>query len=58
MKIMIGLRVEPEFKEFLQKLADEENRTLSNFINHALLTYIQEHKGVDWRKESDKKAKK
>ena len=51
---MIGLRVEPKFKKFLQKLADGENRTLSNFIMNALSTYIKEHKGIDWRKEGGK----
>jgi predicted transcriptional regulator len=50
MKIMIGLRVTKEFKAFLQKLADEENRTLSNFIENAVLAYIKERKGVDWKK--------
>ena len=29
MKIMLGIRVEPELKDLLQKLADEENRSLS-----------------------------
>jgi len=47
---MIGLRVTEEFKVFLQKLADGENRTLSNFIENAVLTYIKEQKGVDWKK--------
>jgi hypothetical protein len=47
---MIGLRVTEEFKAFLQKLADEENRTLSNFIENAVLSYIKEHKGKDWKK--------
>jgi uncharacterized protein (DUF1778 family) len=50
MKIMIGLRVTEEFKAFLQKQADGENRTLSNFIENAVLTYIKEHKGGDWKK--------
>ena len=49
-KIMIGCKVDPEFKEFLEKLADEENRSLSNFIINALLTYSKDHKGIDWKK--------
>lgn len=52
---MIGLRVTEEFKAFLQKLADGENRTLSNFIENALLNYIKEHKGLDWKKPQKKK---
>ncbi len=45
---MIGLKVDPEFKEILQKLASEENRSLSNFVKHAIITYIKEHKDVVW----------
>jgi predicted transcriptional regulator len=52
MKIMLGIRVEPELKKLLQKLADEENRSLSNFAINAILTFIKEHKGVDWKKAS------
>lgn len=51
---MIGIKVEPEFKEFLQKMADEENRSLSNFIKHAIKTYIKEHKDVTWEKPEKK----
>ena len=50
MKIMIGFRVTKEFKKFLQKLADEENRSLSSFLVNAVLTYIKEHKGLTWKK--------
>ncbi len=53
---MIGLRVTEDFKASLQKFADEENRTLSNFIENALLAYILEHKKVDLKKRS--KARK
>jgi uncharacterized protein (DUF1778 family) len=58
MKIMIGFKATREFKEFLQEMAKEENRNLSNFIINALLTYIKEHGGVDWNSESGKKGKK
>ena len=51
---MIGFKTTMEFKEFLQKMARKENRTLSNFIVNALLTYIKDHRGVDWT--SEKKA--
>ena len=47
---MMGLRIDPELKKFLQKMADDENRTLSNFIINAVLTYIKDHKGIDWKK--------
>ena len=53
---MIGFKATKKFKEFLQKMADDENRTLSNFIVNALITYIKEHHSIDWQKE-DKKSK-
>ena len=53
MKIMIGFRVAKEFKKFLQELADEENRTLSSFLNNAVLTYIKDHKGLTWKKPKE-----
>jgi uncharacterized protein (DUF1778 family) len=57
MKIMIGLRVTEEFKQFLQEQAEKENRTLSNFIENAVLTYVKEHKDIDYKKDK-KKTKK
>ena len=57
MKIMIGFRVSPEFKEFLHKLADDENRNLSNFMENGILTYIKDHKGIDWKKQKKKPKK-
>ena len=55
---MIPVRIEPKLKEFLQKLADKERRSLNNFIVNATLTYIKDHHGINWRNESGKKAKK
>ena len=54
MKIMIGLRVTEEFKQFLQEQAEKENRTLSNFIENAVLTYVKEHKDIDYKKDKKK----
>ena len=51
MKIMIGFKATKEFKAFLQKMAKKENRTLSNFIINALLTYIKEHRGIEYEEE-------
>ena len=50
MKARIGIKFDPDFKEFLQKLASKDNRSLSNFIKHAIKTYIKEHKGITWKK--------
>ena len=52
---MVGFRAPKEFKDFLQKIADEENRTLSNFVMNALMSYIKEHHGIDWRQEIKKR---
>ena len=54
MKIMIGFKATREFKDFLKKMAKQENRTLSNFIFNALLVYTKEHRGVDWNEEIKK----
>jgi len=53
MKIMIGFRVSPKFKELLQSLAEEENRNLSSFLLNAILTYMREHKGITWLIDKD-----
>jgi hypothetical protein len=39
------------FNEIAQGQASEENRTLSNFIKHCVLTYLKEKKGIDFKEE-------
>jgi len=34
----------------LQKLAEDETRSLSNYVVTVLIKHLQEH-GIDWRKE-------
>jgi predicted HicB family RNase H-like nuclease len=41
MKTMIGIRVEPELKEALKAEADQENRTLSNYIVNVLVNHLK-----------------
>ena len=55
MRPMIGFRVDQELRDFLEKLAGKENRTLSSFIINAILTYIKDHHKVDWHKVKSKK---
>ena len=50
---MIGIRATKEFRDFLKTVADQENRTLSNFITNALLTYIKEHQGINWKNKKE-----
>jgi uncharacterized protein (DUF1778 family) len=58
MKIMIPVRVETNLKDFLQKFADKERRSLNNFIVNAVLTYTKDHHGVDWPDESEENPQK
>ena len=51
-KILIGIKVNPEFKQILQEAARDENRSLSNFIKNCLLTYLKERKGIDYKEEN------
>jgi uncharacterized protein (DUF1778 family) len=53
MKIMVGFKVSAKFKAFLQDMAKQENRSLSNFIINALLTYIKEHHGIEWQEPDE-----
>lgn len=54
---MIGIRLEPELKYLLERVAKDERRSLSNFMVHAALTYLKEHKDIDWREEQKKEKK-
>ena len=47
---MIGFRTSPEFKKLLETQAKDEHRTLSNFIEKCLLTYLKDYRGIDWQK--------
>jgi len=52
---MMALRIDPELKEFFQKFARKENRSLSNFITTAAITHIKDRHGVDWNEEDPEK---
>ena len=49
-KIMIGLKVDPDLKDKLQELADDDTRSLSGFVLNAVLHYMKDHHGIDWKK--------
>jgi predicted transcriptional regulator len=55
MKKMIGIKVEPEIKKVLQKLADQESRNLSNFCYYAIKNYVKEHYQIDLDLKDKKK---
>ena len=43
----ITLRLKDSFYNLLRRLAEQDNRTLSNFIETSTLRYIQEHEYAD-----------
>ncbi len=57
MRPMIGFRIDQELKDLLEKLAQKENRTLSNFIINAILTYIKNHHKIDWHQVKNRPKK-
>ena len=50
MKVMLGIRIHQELKKLLQDLADKDGRSLSNYVNKIILSYLKEHEGIDWKK--------
>ena len=48
MKTMIGIRVTEIMKQALQHLADNDHRTLSNYICKVLIQHLEEL-GIDYR---------
>ena len=44
----LSFKVDPKLKDALLKLADKENRSLSNYVVTALMKHIENH-GIDWR---------
>jgi hypothetical protein len=50
MKVMMGIRIHSELKKLLQDLADKDGRSLSNYVNKIILSYLKEHESIDWKK--------
>lgn len=48
---MIGIKVTTQLKEILDREAAKEHRPLANFVKHAILTFLKEHKKIDFREE-------
>ena len=40
-KVLLNVRIDPELRALLQRLAKEENRTLSNLVETELLDYAR-----------------
>jgi predicted transcriptional regulator len=56
-KVTIGLKISPEIKKKLEQLADQENRSLSNWILNAIITYAKEHQNADLKDATPKSQK-
>jgi predicted transcriptional regulator len=60
MKDMIGVRLPKEIKNVIEELAEKENRSISNYVYTALLTFLRDHTAVDvdmlLRKKSNGKS--
>lgn len=57
MLVMINIKLDPRMKAAIQKVAEKQFISMSAAIKQAIEKYLKEH-GVDWREESQKKAKK
>lgn len=53
----LSFKVDPRLKEALERLANKENRSLSNYVVTALMKHLKEQ-GIDWQKEPSLKRKK
>ena len=54
MKETISFKLDPSIKDAILKLAQKENRSLSNYVVTVLMRHL-EIKGIDWRKEAGEK---
>ncbi len=54
MKETLSFKIDPSIKDAILKLAQKENRSLSNYVVTVLMRHL-EIKGIDWRKEGGKK---
>ncbi len=52
--MIISFQIDERIKTALQKLAEDETRSLSNYVVTALMKHLENH-GIDWRKEKPKK---
>ena len=53
-KMIISFQIDERIKTALQKLAEDETRSLSNYVVTIFKKHL-ENLGIDWRKEKPKK---
>jgi predicted transcriptional regulator len=52
-----SIKLDPNMKQALEKLAKEQFVPVTSLIKQAIAKYLEE-RGIDWRKEPEKKSKK
>ena len=50
---IIALRIAPEIKKALERVAEEDARSVSSLIEKLIRDYLKK-KGIDWRKSSER----
>jgi predicted transcriptional regulator len=55
MKMVVSFKIDSSLKDTLQKLAEKENRSLSNYIITLLIRHLEE-KGIDYKKDKPSKT--
>ena len=50
-KMSLSFKVDPRLKKAIEKLAIEENRSLSNYVITLLMKHLDEQ-GIDWKKSN------
>lgn len=61
MSVPINIRVDELLKGLVQQEADKELRNVSNFVANCIVSYLKDHKGIDYfelRAASRKKPRK
>ena len=53
-KMIISFQIDERIKTALQKLAEDETRSLSNYVVTIFMKHLENH-GIDWRKEKPNK---
>jgi len=54
MKVTLSFKVDSRIKDAILKLAEAENRSLSNYVVTMIMRYLQEHE-IDWRQDVKKR---
>jgi len=52
MLVNVSIKMPPEMKDALEKLAEKEFSSVSGLLKKAAEKLLQEH-GIDWRKEEE-----